>query len=430
MKNILFISEYPLDQSTSGCLHFFDIVKSTSKSNKTSHLYLEIYRRESSPFSHLALNKFVPLDNVAQQIKEIKQIDGITRYQISIDSYSDLDHFYTSELEAYLIQQAIRYRIYKLVDYLAEGFFRSFDAVIILLQESTSFFMAEHVCQKHFKVIPIYLDPLEMRHHIYKTTILSKSVIDKAKEEIFKNAKGFILPSESALNKILEHTNNKNITYAYPIIRDQKDIYFEKKNISIKERKEIKIVMVGQIYALEELLRFLNSLPLIRQKRNLNLLTFDYIGPNDGLKLIQNNLNYNPENEKISFNFAGPINHDKLINKIRGKFDFGYVPYPFNENMKETIGFSFPSKFVAYIESGIIPLYHGPGGSVSNFLVKNELDHLIIPSQSEKDISEFFDILFDDHIEFETISRLQALEKIFSEDTLSSNIKNLINELN
>jgi hypothetical protein len=429
MKNILFISEYPLDQQSSGCLHFFDIVKSAASSHKVSHLHLEIFRNETNPFNDLISNKLPPLDTLNIDVSKIEPLNNINRYKVSVHSYTDLDHIYNDKKEAYIAQQIIRFRMHNLGNYLAKKFLTDFDILFIFLQESSTFFYAEYLCHKGLKVIPIYLDPVEMRNHIYNTNILSRSVINSSIKEIYNKAHGFVLPSELALKKISAFTKIKNFTYAYPIIRNQSKSNFKNDSVLIKEKKDINILMVGQIYALDELLKFINTLPMLRNKRNLKSINFTYIGKDDAKTLIKENIKYDPALENIIFIYEKPLGHLALIDRVKGKFDFGYVPYPFLEEMNEIVGFSFPSKFVAYIEAGILPIYHGPSGSVSNFLKKNELDYLCIHNQFEGDILKSLDSMISNDINLNTITNLQLLEKFFHGETLNINLTRLISEV-
>jgi hypothetical protein len=79
----------------------------------------------------------------------------------------------------------------------------------------------------------------------------------------------------------------------------------------------------------------------------------------------------------------GSFEYENLLPVLGATCSYGLVPYSFDELFASSAEFSFPSKLVAYIQAGLIPIYVGPkNSSVFDLLDEYGLTELCITGNS------------------------------------------------
>ena len=426
---ILFISEYSLQQNSSGCLHYKDILQSVGINNETNHLHISNQIRCSNLFEDIKKTDYCALGSLNPPIILHEHFQEIKSYRLNVASYYDDKEIYSNETDRYLALVINKYRFFLLAKHIKDSFINYYDLFVVFLQEPTAFFLAEGLICQDQKVISLIMDPPEMRHGIYLNNHLSRDFINTSFKSCIRDSLGLIMPSEEAKNISRIDNINREIAVAYPVIRgtfysDLQDDQAKFNNCS----RTINIVLVGQIYALESLAAFLKGLVILKSKINLDAVNFVYYGGLDGKNKL-GKLKAESKYSAINIMINEPLNHSRLIEEIKGKYDFGYVPFPFSEDMSDTVSYSFPSKFVSYVEAGIMPMYHGPQSTVYNFLKKYNLTELSISSTNSNSIANNMSSIINEYNFKNKNEIISKLSDIFGKKKLASNMNNFINKI-
>lgn len=143
----------------------------------------------------------------------------------------------------------------------------------------------------------------------------------------------------------------------------------------------VSIVLAGQIYAQDATGLFLQAMERLNEMATAGQCTYclNYYGEH----AIRNMYS------QTCIVAHGPVEYEKLMNTMAESCVFGLVPYSFEASFSSSAVFSFPSKFVAYIQAGVIPIYIGPrNSSVFDLLSEADLSGLCITTQDPALIAE------------------------------------------
>ena len=189
----------------------------------------------------------------------------------------------------------------------------------------------------------------------------------------------------------------------------------------IPQKPLIEIALAGQIYARDTMEIFLNAL------ERLNALSHG-----DGWKFslsyygdyfIGNMFDHNCIVARGSFEYK------ELMTAMGATCSFGVVPYSFDASFSSSAKFSFPSKLVAYIQAGLIPIYVGPGdSSVFDLFEEYGLTELCITSENSILIGQQLEsIVFNDLSAVRV--KLLALSDVFTPEYLQHCINHVFEQI-
>jgi hypothetical protein len=137
----------------------------------------------------------------------------------------------------------------------------------------------------------------------------------------------------------------------------------------------ISIALAGQIYARDATGLFLDAMARLNDMGSADEGTYclDYYGENPIRAMYP----------QTCIVVHGALEYEKLMDVIAESCVFGLVPYSFDSLFSTSAKFSFPSKLVAYVQAGVIPIYMGPrDSSVFDLLSEFDLAHLCITSEN------------------------------------------------
>lgn len=411
-------------------MHLKDIFECSCEHYPADHLYISNKIRCTNLFLDIKEKDYEPLDHPTPPVIECGIYNKSKLFRIDICSYYDDKDIYESEIERYVVLSQNRQRAFILARHLKSWIIENFDLVFVFLQEPTAIFLAEALIEDGVNVISIVMDPPEMRHFFYQNKKLTRELIDTSFKHVSKRSVGVVLPSESAVNSFTHKPISGNSIAAYPIFRSYTAYNHSSQssiNSGLLDEKRLRIVLVGQIYAPESLNAFLVALAIVKENDVLDTIDFVYYGGIDGRNKL-NKLKDNPKLNKINIQINDTLDYSKLVDLISRNFDFGYTPFPFSNELSGTISYSFPSKFVSYLEAGITPLYHGPRSTVSDILGRYQLNDFSIESIDSKFISKRIISIINHLKKIEDNARISMLSRLFTREILTKNIDKLIAE--
>ena len=125
-------------------------------------------------------------------------------------------------------------------------------------------------------------------------------------------------------------------------------------------------------------------------------------------------------NKKLKIGIFDYLPHNELQKRFEKNYHIGYVPYPTDTSLVNTVKYSFPSKFVSYIEAGLIPIYHGPrNSSVRRLLDQFDLSGLAIDSaENASSLASVFNFIQNMPSE-----SYVEMSKKFTQNNLTDNLK-------
>lgn len=213
----------------------------------------------------------------------------------------------------------------------------SYHEILLVLESQTTHKIMRTLVENDHQISVVHWDhwswwqkekavPLDTYKNIYE--ILSCDLI-----------KGHLVPSRNyALSNF---SQSKLYRVLYPF-------YAPADNTIKKNRDEnyFHIVFAGQNYAKPEYLEFLNALNEINwHSNNKTIILHNY-----GYVHLETNPNI------VNHGFKDP---NELIQVI-GSYDFAFLPYPRNEDMRLVSEQSLPSKFALYLHANLPIIYLGP----------------------------------------------------------------------
>ena len=182
----------------------------------------------------------------------------------------------------------------------------------------------------------------------------------------------------SKLNYSHEDELRKLIILPFPI-----ETYTPRTHKSVRDNK-INIVFVGSTYAWKEWNSFIKILDKINWTVNGKTINFHVYGkPNIRSRLYE-------FREQIIY--YSPLQHNKLISEI-AKFDYGYLPYYYDENKREVVTTSLPGKLSTYIESQLPIIFHGPEYSSAASLIRQYNIGVIVEYRKSMDLAQLIEKL-------------------------------------
>ena len=176
-------------------------------------------------------------------------------------------------------------------------------------------------------------------------------------------------------------------------------------------KNNIKIVFAGNLYAKDELIIFLKFLEKFSKNKNVNI-QFNII----------TNSNKIPKSEIIKINKYDWLSENNL-SEILLESDFSYLPYPFTQNMSETVKIAFPSKAALYLSHDLPVIFHGP--SQSSFTRFNKKYNVGICIHNNLYAEQMFNDFFENRSIY-LKNCLKAHKVEFSKKSFSSKISKLI----
>jgi hypothetical protein len=406
-NSILFVSEFPLMQETSGCLHLLD-------------MYLSV--QEVCEVEFMTLSHSIESDSGIRRSTVLHE-----KYNCKIVAEADNPHIYADPLQRLSALDKTRYNCFLTGMMFKEAIENQYSCIAIFLQNPLSIFFCEALIKLQIKVVAIVMDLPEMRHYFFKNDSATAERIDSAFDFVLTNARGILSPSQDATETILGVSGSKNVHTVYPKVRSRSDlnnrVNFDAKYTQSPIR-ETSIVLAGQIYAPECLKAFLIALNKLAGRSKNKSFVFHYFGANDLMNLISN------ENmSEITIRVSGHMPHREVQEHIR-RATFGYVCYPFIEELSQTTKFSFPSKFVSYIEGGLFPLFHGPlESTVGNFLSSHNLQSLILDTLNQESLEFKLEVLFDDAQPSLSYSDWERISTHFNQTTFTDVIRSMLDRV-
>jgi hypothetical protein len=393
-------------------MHFRDIYEQAKQKSETRFLRLEIDYQHTNIFVEKkhSLIRNAPLQEPAQ--------DGDSYIYRSSAIY-DHGYLYPDDNQRAVVLMQTRYLAHTDARYLESFIAGRFDVAIIFVHEPYSIFLAEGLQSRfRIRVIPVIMDTPQLRIETYKIGERTARVIDNAFIDVVRNAYSILSASRPGAETLDSLSNQTKAYPAYPVVRSTRRV--DTLNLA-RWSGEIRVVLVGQAYAPESLGRFMVALSKYQQQ-TAKKVSFHFFGEEHGRHTFER-LTKELRLDNVEMNTYEYLPHNELQEILSSTYTIGYVPYPDSPALSETVRYSFPSKFVSYIEAGLVPLYDGPRNStVHNLLEDLGLDFLSVRNKhGEIDLATFLK-----SVRSHKKNMYIAFEQVFSKQKLGENIMRAI----
>jgi hypothetical protein len=193
------------------------------------------------------------------------------------------------------------------------------------------------------------------------------------------------------------------------------------RRLKIPKKPLIEIALAGQIYAKDTVEIFLTAM------ERLNVLSLG-----DACKYSLNYYGDYPIRGMYGHNCIvahGSFEYKKLMASMGTSSSFGLVPYSFEKSFSSSAVFSFPSKLVAYIQAGLVPIYVGPReSSVYDLFEEYDLAGLCITNENPILIGQQLDSILSSDLNAVQV-KLFALAEVFKPDYLQHCINHVFDQI-
>ncbi|MBZ1351031.1 hypothetical protein KZZ10_10275 [Alcaligenaceae bacterium LF4-65] len=411
MKKILFISEFDLNAQSSGCLHFFDIYTNAKLFADCTFLKVSnIYRHTNAFIDGEKVS--VPKGRPLQCIQE-----NYIYYNFTTSTYYDHEYNYPTDLERSIIINQIKF-ISSVDSKIIQKWIleKGYEKVVIFAHEPYSIFLANSLISKGLTLVPIVMDLPEMRVSLLNISKQTTKIINDSFMDLIKNAHAVLCASDSGIEILSIFTNKSKLFTAYSTFRRKFNQRLAKK-IDIKAR--VKIALAGQVYAKDSLHKFLYEINEYTKSSELNI-QFDLYGDSKAQQTFLAILKPINIDKKLKIGIFDYLPHNELQKRFEENYHIGYVPYPTDASLVNTVKYSFPSKFVSYIEAGLIPIYHGPRNS-SVYRLLDQFDLTGLAIVSDESTSSFANLV--NFIQNMPSESYIEMSKKFNQENLSVSLK-------
>lgn len=418
----VFISEYSLNLQSSGCMHFKDIYDIASSFGKTGYIHVRA-KLLASPLIYKETSGWIQQVTRGTQALQNTALENI--YEATIFTNPDDESHYKSDVDRTIGLEQTRYMCSLLAIKLMHFSRTTNIKFVIFVQEPVSLFLCDHLIAAGASVSIVVLDPLEMRHYFYKNAEISRGLLDNAFNRCIEEAKSVLAPSNDAV-EILSSKMQRKVYPAYATYRSAAHIDINAKLTQacaeINSNKiPLSIILAGQVYAPETLAAFLQALQLTLESNYIQNARFVFVGDASGrtaVASIAESLRI-PDVQVIT---KKTMSYSELQEEFK-MHHFGYVPFPFISSLKETVAFSFPSKFVSYVEAGLLPIYHGPSVStVNNVLNRFSFNYLTVNGFAVDEIGLSLKNIISTFTANFSINQYHNLHQFFLKRNLSDSI--------
>jgi hypothetical protein len=265
---------------------------------------------------------------------------------------------------------------------------REGSTVVIFVQWPGMIFLWEAFSQSKWRTVPILMDRYEPLFIAFPLAKSSQILIRDSFDVALSHSDGLLVGSKKAA---LIYARSLQVPCREVMSIFRGAITPVAVHHSIEPNKlhrlnnatkpKISIALAGQIYARDTTGLFLDALVRLNDMASADgcIYYLNYYGEYPILNMYTQSC--------IVSHRA--LEYDKLINVMSESCVFGLVPYSFDVFFLNSAGFSFPSKLVAYVQAGIIPIYIGPrDSSVYDLLSEFDLSELCITTETPVLIAE------------------------------------------
>lgn len=305
---------------------------------------------------------------------------------------------------------------------------RKCSTVVIFVQWPGMIFLWEAFTSSKWLTVPILMDRYEPLFISFPLASSSKALIHDSFNAALLKSDGLLVGSKKAakaLSKKLQVPCREILSVfreiSAPRIVDREYVLAGLRRLKTPQDSFNRIAFAGQIYAKDTTEMFLSALERLNSMSNTvdSRYLVDYYGEYP----IQNMYDYSCIEAHES------LEYKELMATLSTTCSFGLVPYSFDELFASSAEFSFPSKLVAYIQAGLIPIYIGPKcSSIFELFVEYDLTRLCITEPDVDHICQSLKSLFlSDHDAIRL--KLFDLSRIFNPEYLQHCINSVFDQV-
>jgi hypothetical protein len=414
-NDLILATDISPDLSGSGSQHLRDIISCLNKYSQLKTIQINTeslgYHGSEPPADHVhALEASSNLQHITLQtlfentvIGDVEQTAYL--YRIRINAYKFFDKF-NREMDSV----------------------KAHSTVVIFVQWPGMIFLWEAFASSKWRTVPILMDRFEPLFIAYPLAKSSQALIRDSFNAALLQSDGLLTGSIKAA-KALSKTLQVPCREVLSVFRETSALKVADgdhglagfRPLRIPRNSSNRIALAGQIYARDTVELFISSLERLNDLSNCAgpKCSLDFYGDWPIENLFNNSFVTTHE----------PLEYSKLMITLASTCSFGLVPYSFDQAFSSSAEFSFPSKLVAYIQAGLIPIYVGPKrSSVFELLDIYGLAGLCITEIDVTLICQSLETIFlSDH---DTIrSKLLALSHVFRPEYLQLCINSVFDQV-
>jgi len=305
---------------------------------------------------------------------------------------------------------------------------KAHSTVAIFIQWPGMIFLWEAFALSNWRTVAILMDRYEPLFIAYPLATSSQALIRDAFDVALSHSDGLLTGSKKA-----EHALAKSLQVpcraVMSVFRSGMTLPTARRSVEVAKlrrltdpaKPSVSIALAGQIYAKDTIGLFLDALTTLNDiastgGRSYSLIYYGKVSIS------------NTYCQKCIVE-GGSLEYGKLMNVMAESCVFGLVPYSFDASFATSAAFSFPSKLVAYIDAGVIPVYLGPrDSSVFDLLSEFELAGLCITTENPTQIAEqLVAIIAGDLIAIQ--AKLLRLSELFKPEYLQNCINDVFDRM-
>lgn len=414
-NELILITDISPDLSGSGSQHLKDIIRYLTEYSRLRIVQLNTasidYHRSKPP----------PLDNDVLQVTSDLQ-------HVTLQTLFESTSMGDAEQTAYL--HRIRINAYKFFDKFNREMnsVKAHSTVVIFVQWPGMIFLWEAFASSKWRTVPILMDRYEPLFIAYALAKSSQALIRDSFDAALSQSAGLLTGSKKAAQELAKtlQVPCREIMSVFRKTSASKVVGGEYgltnlRRLKISKKPLIEIALAGQIYARDTVEIFLTAL------ERLNALSHG-----DGCKYSFNYFGDYPIRGMYNHNCIvahGSFEYKELMASMGASCSFGLVPYSFETSFSTSAAFSFPSKLVAYIQAGLIPIYIGPRESSVFYLFEEyDLAGLCITSENPLLIGQQLVNIISNDLNAVQV-KLFALADVFKPEYLQHCINNVFDQI-